>query len=259
MLNQSDHGVTEYSQLLGLTIPPLLVSYSVIVEMKASFARVEQLAQQVGLSQSLLNPCWGSLKTMVRDRSQLVEGWEASKRTWPPVRCDNLECDQVTLNDAFRRCAGCSTIVYCSRECQRADWIAGHREECHVLLPVHREVITELGMSHRESDYYHFRFQICMDIVRLMLQTTSDTPFFVAFDYTRPTGVNVSVLTLDRMGPAEAVPHLGRLARGRGRLMLHWIRFGTGSSGCTAPFPLRLTSSQLGAILKGRRKFWYGT
>ena len=30
-------------------------------------------------------------------------------------------------------CSACKQVFYCSPECQRADWKAGHKEQCKVL------------------------------------------------------------------------------------------------------------------------------
>ncbi|KAI9016706.1 hypothetical protein DFJ74DRAFT_730187 [Hyaloraphidium curvatum] len=48
---------------------------------------------------------------------------------WIKAAC--LACGRADA--AVRRCAGCQTAPYCSKECQRAHWPA-HREACQVLL-----------------------------------------------------------------------------------------------------------------------------
>ena len=30
----------------------------------------------------------------------------------------------------FKRCGGCKAVVYCSAECAKAQWKAGHKREC---------------------------------------------------------------------------------------------------------------------------------
>ena len=68
-------------------------------------------------------------------------------------RCNNAACDRVEPEGGppFRRCAKCHKVYYCSAECQRAHWKAGHRQGCGsdtvVLLPsrVHvQELVLEL-------------------------------------------------------------------------------------------------------------------
>ena len=41
----------------------------------------------------------------------------------------------------FSKCAGCRVAVYCSKECQRAAWKAGHKAECKLL----QEEIKKIG------------------------------------------------------------------------------------------------------------------
>ncbi|KAJ7617683.1 hypothetical protein DFH06DRAFT_1364393 [Mycena polygramma] len=45
--------------------------------------------------------------------------------------CDNIECAKIRRRSRFRRCSGCNSFYYCSRECQTVDWKrGGHREHC---------------------------------------------------------------------------------------------------------------------------------
>ncbi|KAK7045229.1 hypothetical protein R3P38DRAFT_3259211 [Favolaschia claudopus] len=44
--------------------------------------------------------------------------------------CDNVECTIIRPKRNLRRCSGCLSAFYCSRECQSAHWNAGHREGC---------------------------------------------------------------------------------------------------------------------------------
>jgi hypothetical protein len=87
------------------------------------------------------------------------------------------------------------------------------------------------------------RFGIAIHILKFMAQYPG-TPFFVAFDYTCTTGVEVSILPQTNIGPSMQIPHWGRLARAGGRLTLHAIRIGHGTSWSNAIFPLHATSSQ---------------
>ncbi|KAH6916244.1 hypothetical protein BKA70DRAFT_1556750 [Coprinopsis sp. MPI-PUGE-AT-0042] len=40
--------------------------------------------------------------------------------------------EALTDPEATKKCSGCSSILYCSTACQRADWKAGHRDQCQV-------------------------------------------------------------------------------------------------------------------------------
>ncbi|KAJ7660292.1 hypothetical protein DFH06DRAFT_1401729 [Mycena polygramma] len=50
--------------------------------------------------------------------------------------CDNLDCGKVMQKNAFRSCAGCRTMNYCNKECQKIDW-RFHRSVCRNLHSVH--------------------------------------------------------------------------------------------------------------------------
>ena len=40
--------------------------------------------------------------------------------------CDNPQCNE----EGTRQCAGCKATRYCSKECQKAHWKAGHKRQC---------------------------------------------------------------------------------------------------------------------------------
>ncbi|RXW16360.1 hypothetical protein EST38_g9490 [Candolleomyces aberdarensis] len=47
--------------------------------------------------------------------------------------CDNLTCSHsVDSSSSFKSkaCSGCSSVAYCSRQCQKEDWAKRHRLEC---------------------------------------------------------------------------------------------------------------------------------
>ncbi|KAJ6533147.1 hypothetical protein B0H19DRAFT_1383767 [Mycena capillaripes] len=246
MATASDAG--KYPELLGIVLPRSLVFYPVIAEMKKSFSQLETLSRSEEFSRSVLYGHWNVLKALVDKRVKVLDTWEASGRA-SSLACDNMECDKVDKKELFRRCAVCHTAAYCSRQCQRADWIEGHRDECHVLLSAYL-TYAAIGLHYREksfirallhSDYQ--RLRVVISIHMCGFDGKSGTPFFVAFDYTGANGVELSVLPVAKLGPAMQIP-LGRLARAGGRLTLHVIRIGHGANWSNAIFPLRATSSR---------------
>lgn len=45
--------------------------------------------------------------------------------------CGNLKCQNTTSEDKpFKTCAKCNTTAYCSRECQKEDWVKRHKLNC---------------------------------------------------------------------------------------------------------------------------------
>jgi len=44
--------------------------------------------------------------------------------------CDNCTARHMEGTPKFKMCSACTTVRYCSRECQVEDWKAGHRAKC---------------------------------------------------------------------------------------------------------------------------------
>ncbi|KAF5335477.1 hypothetical protein D9611_012196 [Ephemerocybe angulata] len=49
--------------------------------------------------------------------------------------CNSFECKSQLTNQLvnMKKCSGCSSVFYCSRECQKNDWNTFHRSECAPL------------------------------------------------------------------------------------------------------------------------------
>ena len=54
----------------------------------------------------------------------LIARWQAA----PPA-----ERDTIPLSEELLVCSACRSKLYCSRDCQRMDWLAGHKQECAKL------------------------------------------------------------------------------------------------------------------------------
>eukprot|EP01138_Halocafeteria_seosinensis_P000816 gb/GECG01000837.1/.p1 GENE.gb/GECG01000837.1/~~gb/GECG01000837.1/.p1 ORF type:complete len:506 (+),score=49.26 gb/GECG01000837.1/:1-1518(+) len=53
---------------------------------------------------------------------------------------------------SLKRCGGCQSVHYCSKECQQWDWKAGHRCECKKLFPQLRhnmDALCDASLLHR--------------------------------------------------------------------------------------------------------------
>ena len=43
-------------------------------------------------------------------------------------------CGQMASEDVnLLKCGACKAVVYCTLECQKKDWKAGHKQKCHTL------------------------------------------------------------------------------------------------------------------------------
>jgi len=79
-------------------------------------------------------PCYGKIPNSERRDSVLALGKVLSSIKIDPVPTVNTPCDNCKANPGKATCAACKIKVYCSKECQRADWPA-HREQCKRLQP----------------------------------------------------------------------------------------------------------------------------
>ncbi|EAU83379.1 hypothetical protein CC1G_09073 [Coprinopsis cinerea okayama7 len=53
------------------------------------------------------------------------------------------------------QCSRCRTVVYCSHECQKEDWVAGHRDECYTMRLSHLKLRREGVRYSPSSRAYH--------------------------------------------------------------------------------------------------------
>ncbi|CAI5474626.1 unnamed protein product [Closterium sp. Yama58-4] len=69
------------------------------------------------------------------DLSPTAPAAPAATGTSPVLHaCSNPQCGrQETREHEFRCCAACTEAKYCSRACQAADWVGGHRVACTML------------------------------------------------------------------------------------------------------------------------------
>lgn len=57
-------------------------------------------------------------------------GNNVSKGDQTPTYCDSLQCPGSSSDRNRKMCSGCHSVVYCSKDCQNADWNNLHRHEC---------------------------------------------------------------------------------------------------------------------------------
>ena len=77
-------------------------------------------------------------------------------------------------------CGGCMAAVYCSRECQIASWLSGHKEECkkdttyknaHLLLDVCMKTLTMVMKSGR---FFEHMQRHCINASLIIFMQSSD-------------------------------------------------------------------------------------
>ncbi|KAL0064196.1 hypothetical protein AAF712_008918 [Marasmius tenuissimus] len=81
---------------------------------------------------------WTALKNEVSRRS-LVEKHPVSSvisQICDSAKCAKLDCCfdlKTSATYRFMRCSRCQSSVYCSKECQKDDWIDGHKRACRII------------------------------------------------------------------------------------------------------------------------------
>ncbi|KAF7341407.1 MYND-type domain-containing protein [Mycena venus] len=173
-------------------LPRTLVFHGVVAAMRDSLSDTRTAAEIPEFKTTPLFPHWIALDRSVDDRVGVLNSWESAGRPWSAV-CENTVCGAIKSMKGFNRCAGCESVLYCSSECQRADWRTSHREVCKLLLP-HRPYSFDGRFPRRarafvrallDADHRRLKFQTSYDIV-LFMHSHPDAPdaFFVQFDYT---------------------------------------------------------------------------
>ncbi|KAJ6524160.1 hypothetical protein B0H19DRAFT_598169 [Mycena capillaripes] len=141
---------------LDVTLPTATVFYTVVAQLEGQLADVESLISAPSFQQSPICGRWRSFEAVAHDRIALVKAL-ASKDYVPVKACDNMECNIIRARTAFRRCAHCREVYYCSAECQKLDWNHDkhpHREACDSLRTFNLSLRCVLSPRHFIDRYY---------------------------------------------------------------------------------------------------------
>ncbi|KAK7045230.1 hypothetical protein R3P38DRAFT_3259212 [Favolaschia claudopus] len=177
--------------------------------------------------------------------------------------CDNFECTIIQAKRDLRRCSGCHTAFYCSRECQIGHWNAGHREGCS--WHVQRRKSLRLMCTPKEYAFLRFLLRhdwqshsaaVAVDYVKTQISNPQAT-LLALFDYAqghRAFEIQHCVLggtqheTED--GMEFDVPVFQQVARSGGRMTLAVMRLGNGDKSWTMWLPVRRASPEIPEALK---------
>ncbi|KAJ7676785.1 hypothetical protein DFH06DRAFT_1169030 [Mycena polygramma] len=202
---------------------------------------------------------WENFMTVASERMEIFDGLDD---TVASKACDNLKCTTIDAKAQFKRCGGCSTFYYCSKECQKVDWQhGGHRSACRTYgdLSLNASNSNDSIMpSGRECDFFRALLQkdygldmrpIYRAQLKFMMANPMCTLFFTLFDYCT-TPVKIEVLTTER-SPLTANLHskewddmISRAGRSEGRMHLHVFKVAVGPIKRCLVAPLRTSSSR---------------
>src|SRR5687767_5749957 len=60
-------------------------------------------------------------------------------------------CSQCARQGPVRRCARCLRVAYCSPECQKEAWKAGHKTLCHAASDAYETVVRAIAPSNSKQ------------------------------------------------------------------------------------------------------------
>ncbi|KAK7024681.1 hypothetical protein R3P38DRAFT_2626034 [Favolaschia claudopus] len=173
-----------------------MVRYN-ILETLEPFQDLLQRAEHESASFSVPNVrnLWTAFSKLGRERFHIRRQFDRS----PRIRaCDNVECGKLCPKSMLRCCSGCSTLLYCSRECQVADWQSGHRRSCIWHLSNRNRVRAQFS----PKEYSFLRFLLQHDYLSRRLEFVEElTRCWVV----SPQGLFVSVYDYPNNRSSEVV------------------------------------------------------
>ncbi|KAJ6585582.1 hypothetical protein B0H19DRAFT_1368857 [Mycena capillaripes] len=148
-LDEEDYGMV--TSLLMQTLPMYLVYRSVIQAVEQGMRRLgpQQLER---INSSIAKNVWMDFRKLAEERSMVVVHAAAVKGK--AATCDNVKCHKIDAKNTFRKCGGCSTTLYCSKECQTIAWKeGGHKAMCKMKQ---RERLEGKSLAISKSDIAFF-------------------------------------------------------------------------------------------------------
>ncbi|KAJ6566762.1 hypothetical protein B0H19DRAFT_1352462 [Mycena capillaripes] len=194
-----------------------------------ALSQVEELVASPSFQRSPLFERWAIFANVTTERLEVMREFDSvdfvSQRA-----CDYPKCRIISEKINFKRCAGCESLLYCSKECQTLDWRqVPPVNVVHEAADVHdhstpRERAFMRKLLH--NDYgEEARGNIYRDYA-IINYTTPGTACFTLFDYTSGT-VKVENRPLSvarvkmRIDPEYWEDEVARAANSEGRRDLH--------------------------------------
>ncbi|KAF7303431.1 MYND-type domain-containing protein [Mycena indigotica] len=237
---------------LQQVLPQLTVYRSVVKVLRtASGEIIERERGEKGTWTEDMRVAWTGFGAIATQRKDFLDRYEGMSEKRLKMCC-NTACGKFVDRASMGSCGGCRSAVYCSRECQRGDWLA-HKAIClsKTAPPPSLLDLTRNDRSFLKSllnyEYRVNQQQIAMDLLAYFYTHPAPTSLpCTLFDLsigwsqirvaaTPPTGA----LGPDD-GAAQALRAVsGRARRSGGRIQLHFVGLNMAAHGDTVQYRLR--------------------
>ncbi|KAJ7106812.1 hypothetical protein C8R43DRAFT_207937 [Mycena crocata] len=188
----------QLQQHLTLVLPGYMVFRSLLTHIKSSLLDVDGLVEAPAFIASELYAPWQEFHALVRERLDFLESFNAAPSIMYKA-CDNMACSQIHVKSELQRCSTCLDLYYCSRQCQKSDWEAGHRDACNEICGLRRlPEEQQCSMQDRaflralvRRDYIANRTKVYTEVIKLLKQNSTQL-YYVMFNYmSGPASVDV--------------------------------------------------------------------
>ncbi|KAF7364695.1 hypothetical protein MVEN_00339100 [Mycena venus] len=187
--------------LLKETLPTYLVYRSVIQAVDDGMQRLGP-EQRKRITSSVFKDVWLDFQKLAEERLFVVVHAAAVKGK--AATCDNVECHKVDAKNTFRKCGGCSSTLYCSKECQTIAWKqGGHKTMCKMKQRERLEGKSQ-AISKSDAAFFHnlatrdarHHLPLLRRLARAKYPTLRSGELLICIDYTVvPSAYSVVPLT----------------------------------------------------------------
>ncbi|KAK6988121.1 hypothetical protein R3P38DRAFT_3098346 [Favolaschia claudopus] len=201
---------------------------------------------------------WTAFSELCCERFHIRDQFNGS----PSIRaCDNVECGKICSKFLLKCCSGCNTLLYCSRECQVADWQLGHRQSCIWHLSNRNRICVQFSPKEYsflrfllQHDYLSRRLEFVEELTRCWV-TSPQGLFISVYDYhNRSSEVILKCFDYDladQTGHPEYLLDIkARVERSAGRMSLDIMRVHRGRRCADFLIPLRRETGDMEVSLR---------
>ncbi|KAJ7754401.1 hypothetical protein DFH07DRAFT_823194 [Mycena maculata] len=221
-------------------LPRATVYYSALKQIDEELEKVEDLTQTSRFRASEVFQPWTKFVEFTGSRFVVMRRYDNGD--WSSgSNCGNSACGKWITKRDRKRCTRCETSLYCSVECQRLDWQAGHRKVCGPLRSLFlkdpeltstrdRSFLTALA----HYDYLTLKATLYVRRISMMNHLPGrGWPLCTILDYTKGA-VTTNIVVATSLGPVSQAfqtlwdENAARASRSGGRMHLVGLRLPEG-------------------------------